>query len=114
MIINNFKNQNTYDYNNELIEEKTNSNKDNNEKFIEDPIDELNKIVSTREIDLEIKEEINNNPFINSIDKKNLGKINPVLISYKFNYAMNDKNIKLPVNVYFGCRKYYLMNKKKI
>jgi len=41
----------------------------------------------------------------------NKGKIKKFMLSYTYGYCETDKNIKWPENLYFGSRKYYLMNK---
>ena len=42
-----------------------------------------------------------------------MGKINKFMLNYYLKHSEIDSNIKWPENLYYGSRKYYMMNKKK-
>lgn len=46
------------------------------------------------------------------IDSPKIGKINKFMNIYNYDYAIADKKIKWPIDVFYGGNKYYLMNKK--
>ena len=111
--ITNFKNEDIVKFNNiiESLEKNNDNDQEGNFKDIENPKENnsINNIITKKEL---TEKNLKDNKLEN-LEEPNKSKINKFMLIYDMKTVLTDNSIKWPVNLIYGTKKYYLMNKKK-